>query len=94
MKQNRVSVELLDGTVIEQLRVLFADKIRLERAARANGWDLARDEIRVQGFLAWSAAERTGATSEAYEPFLEQIADVDFEAGVTDEDPTTADPSA
>lgn len=81
MKQNLITVELLDGTVQGPIRVLFADKIRYERAARANQWG-ATEEIRLQGFLAWAALERTGQTTESYEAWLELVADVHFQTGV------------
>lgn len=97
IRQNRITVELADGTVVGPVRVIFADKLRLERTARASNWDISRDEFRVQSFLAWAALNRTGDLAEGvgYEQFLEQLIDIQFDANSeADEDPTTADTSA
>lgn len=98
LRKNLVTVELMDGSVVGPERIIFADKIRLEKAARANSWDLSRDEIRMGSFFAWAVLDRTGqlpAEGMKYEEFLPEILDVQVSSEEpTDEDPTTADTSA
>ena len=98
LRKNLVTVELMDGSVVGPERIIFADKIRLEKAARANSWDLSRDEIRMGSFFAWAVLDRTGklpAEGMKYEDFLPEILDVQVSSEEpTDEDPTTADTSA
>lgn len=91
MNRNRSTAELLDGTVLGPVRILFADKLRYEKAAKANGWEL--QEFRLQGFLTWAALNREGHTQLTYEEFIGQLADIEFEAGYQDapsDDPTPA----
>lgn len=97
IRKNTVTVELTDGTILGPERVIFADKLRLERTARASNWDMSRDEFRVQSFLSWAALERTKQLAEGtgYEQFLEQLVDIQFNADAGDDaDPTQADTSA
>lgn len=98
LRKNLVTVELMDGSVVGPERIIFADKIRLEKAARANSWDLSRDEIRMGSFFAWAVLDRTGklpAEGMKYEEFLPEILDVQVSSEEPeDEDPTTADTSA
>ena len=99
LRKNLVTVELMDGSVVGPERIIFADKIRLEKAARANSWDLSRDEIRMGSFFAWAVLERTSklpTEGMKYEEFLPEILDVQVttEEPEDAEDPTTADTSA
>lgn len=100
LKRNLVSVELADGNVIGPERIIFADKIRLERTARANSWDLSRDEIRMGSFFAYAVLERTGQLPRegmTYEELLPELIDVQVSSEdptEADEDPTPADTSA
>lgn len=98
LRKNLVTVELMNGSVVGPERIIFADKIRLEKAARANSWDLSRDEIRMGSFFAWAVLDRTGklpAEGMKYEEFLPEILDVQVSSEEpADEDPTTADTSA
>lgn len=73
--------ELQDGTVSEQIRIIFADKVNLDRTARAQGWDIEKDFTRVNAFLAWAAATRVGVLSLGYDEFVEQLVDVVIERG-------------
>lgn len=93
MRKNVISVEMSDGTVHGPHRVTFADKVLAERTFRANGWDLQREPIRLEGFFGFAALKREGIFTGSYEEFLEQLIDTSFEAGA-DEDPTQADTSA
>ena len=99
LRKNLVTVELMDGSVVGPERIIFADKIRLEKAARANSWDLSRDEIRMGSFFAWAVLDRTGklpAEGMKYEEFLPEILDVQVTSEEPEDadDPTTADISA
>lgn len=99
LKKNLVAVELTNGDVIGPERIIFADKIRLERTARANGWDLSRDEIRMGSFFAYAVLERIGQLPRegmTYEELLPELIDVQVssEEPSDDEDPTPADTSA
>lgn len=95
VRHTMITVEMQDGSVLGPERVIFADKMRLERSAKANKWDIGRDEFRTQSFLAWAALNRTKATELGYDLFLEQLIDVVFEADAqVDDDPTQADTSA
>lgn len=98
MRRTMITVELADGKILGPERVIFADKMRLERSAKANKWDIGRDEFRTQSFLAWAALNRAKDTDLGYEAFLEALTDVVFEANAQDdedgEDPTAADTSA
>lgn len=80
IRRTLISVEMQDGTRYLDRRVLFADKIRLEKAARNNNWNITRDEFTVQAFLAWAALTREGEVSDTYEAFLERVADISFTA--------------
>lgn len=84
--------ELADGTVSEPIRVVFADKVQLERTARAERWDLEKDFTKVNSLLAWSAAKRTGAIAPdlAYSEFVAQLVDCVVERD-GDVDPTRTD---
>lgn len=92
MNRNRSTAELLDGTVLGPVRVLFADKLRYEKTAKAQGWDV--QEFRLQGFLTWAALTRAGLTALDYDGFLSQVADIDFEAGYADPADAVEDPTA
>lgn len=98
LKKSLISVELMDGTIIGPERIIFADKIRLERTARANGWDMSRDEMRMGSFFAYAALERIGqlpTEGMSYEDLLPEILDLQVTAEhPADEGPTTADTSA
>lgn len=80
IRRTLISVEIQDGTRYLDRRVLFADKIRLEKTARNNKWDITRDEFTVQAFLAWAVLNREGEISDTYETFLEKVADISFTA--------------
>lgn len=95
MRKIIVTAEMADGTVHGPERVIFADKMRTEKSCRANGWGIGRDEFRTQSLMTWAALNRTGAVTEGYEAFLDQLVDIDFDvSGDTTDDPTKADTSA
>lgn len=91
MRKAMSTVEMEDGTIYGPVRILYIDKLKCERAARNNGWNMQTDEITLSGFLAWAALTRTGVITMPYEEFVEAIADVMTEVQDIDpEDPTKA----
>ncbi len=89
MQKTHVAAEMLDGTTHGPVRLLFADKLRYENSAKANGWTF-KDEMRLQSFLTWAALERNKLIDMKYIEFLEQVADVSFNVEDDEEDPQTA----
>ena len=84
--------ELADGTVSDEIRIIFADKVQLERTARAERWDMEKDFTKVNSLLTWAAAKRSGAIPEdwSYQTFVANVVDLAIEkAG--DVDPTQTD---
>ena len=71
MQINFISTEMADGTVHDKVRVTMQDRLRLERAARNNDWELgsARNAPSTNAFLAWAGLQRTGAYDGTYEQF-------------------------
>lgn len=71
MQINYITVEMADGTVHDKTRVTLQDRVRLERAARANDWEMgtARNSPSVNAFLAWAGLTRTGQYTGTYEDF-------------------------
>lgn len=91
MRKAMTTVEMEDGTIHGPVRILYIDKLKCERAARNNQWDMQTDEITLSGFLAWAALTRTGVITMPYEEFIESVADVMTEVlDVNPEDPTRA----
>lgn len=91
MRKAMSTVEMEDGTIHGPVRILYIDKLKCERAARNNQWDMQTDEITLSGFLAWAALTRTGVITMPYEEFIESVADVMTEVlDVNPEDPTKA----
>lgn len=90
MKKQNVTVELSDGTVVGPVRVTLQDRLRMERAAKPNGWNIGESSsaITVMTFLAWAALERTGAYPGSFEQFAGGDAvDIDMDQ---DDEPATA----
>lgn len=91
MRKAMTTVEMEDGTIHGPVRILYIDKLKCERAARNNSWNMQTDEITLSGFLAWAALTRTGVVTMPYEEFIESVADVMTEVlDVNPEDPTRA----
>lgn len=56
-----VDVEMLDGTVFEDLRVISADMIRHSEVAKRHKWGSMEDDpIRTQIFYGYAAMTRLG----------------------------------
>lgn len=76
MQINYISVEMADGTVHDKTRVTLQDRLRLERAARVNDWELgsARNSPSTNAFLAWAGLSREGQYQGTFEQFVESDA--------------------
>lgn len=86
-----VTVELTDGRVFGPERIIHADKIALEKTARARNWDVEKNFATTNAFLGWAALKRTGgAVVGGFEEFLDDLVDVAVERGEP-VDPTQAD---
>lgn len=87
-----VSVELEDGTVHEDLRILFKDVAAYMKSARINKWD-EDDAVTQQVFTAWHSGKRTGLWDCTYEDFRDnRLSDLDAARVGIDED-ATEDPT-
>ncbi len=88
-----ISVELEDGSVHEDVRILFKDQAAYMKSARINKW--SDDEVNQQVFMVWHAGKRDGLWSCTFEDFRDkELLDIDA-AQVpvgqdTSEDPTPA----
>ncbi|EJF35814.1 hypothetical protein HMPREF1317_0290 [Schaalia georgiae F0490] len=88
MKKLYIDYELDDATT-GRVRVLAADKVRFESAARANGWPLA-DGPRSVCVMLYAALTRTGVLAETitYETFVNEVL-IDYSTDASeDADPT------
>lgn len=72
MQINYISVEMADGSVHDKTRVTLQDRLKLERAARVNDWELgsARNSPSTNAFLAWAGLSRENAYTDTFENFV------------------------
>lgn len=83
-----VTVELEDGTIHEDLRVVFKDIAAYMKAARINKWD-TDDALIQRVFCTWHAGKRLGHWDATYELFRDiLLVDFDIADVATDEDKT------
>lgn len=94
MKKIYINVENLDGTIIEGVRLLAADRIKANKIARMNEipWE---ENPQCHGLLVFCALRRTGQTlADNFEDFIEQVADYEITNDAPNqpegEDPTSA----
>lgn len=94
MKKIYLNVENLDGTLIEGVRLLAADRIKANKIARMNDipWE---ENPQCHGLLVFCALRRTGQTgADNFEDFINQVADYeitsDTQGEPAGEDPTSA----
>lgn len=57
--------------------ILLADRLAMERAARANQWTPQGYAITIGAFLSWHASKRAGHHTLTFEEFLAHAADAD-----------------
>ncbi len=87
-----ITVELEDGTVHEDLRVVYKDQAAFMKTARLNNWP-AGDAARQNSFLAWKAGHRLGLWTHDYDTFeADHLLDLDV-AEVKVEEDKTEDPT-
>lgn len=87
-----ISVELNDGTYLEDLRVTLADQGRYQKTARVNNWK-TDNPVQQNSFFAWSSAERQGLTTLSWEEWEAAIEDLDAQAVARDQDTDNQDPT-
>lgn len=96
IKPTYASVEYLDAggapVVVEDVRVLFADRLAYERTAKARRWDVETLPMTGAGYLAWAALKRTGQYTGSYDDFLAQVVDVQLDDAKAEDD-TSQDPT-
>lgn len=95
------NVEFDDGRTVEDVRVIFADRLSFERTAKARGWDAEAQPQTTAGFLAWAALKRRGDYPGSYDDFLAAVVDVQLDdertperAAEGDADPSRPAPTA
>lgn len=79
-----VDVEMIDGTVHEDVRVILADMIRYSDVARRHKWGvLEEDPIRAGAFMAFAAMSRLGLYDEnrGFDAFTTDVAMVSADFG-------------
>lgn len=94
------SFELADGTIVEDVRITYGDRIAYEKTAKMRGWQAAEKPITTAGYLAWHAAKRLEKIKHTYEAFVADLVDcsmddhaADAEHQADDDDPTRQDHS-
>ena len=78
MSRITCTVELVDGSLFEQIRILPLDIVRMERHYQVGVAKLEKEGTMLTehgAYLAWSALTRTGQWSGDFDTFMEQLAD-------------------
>lgn len=84
MQKVLVDVEMMDGTVHEDIRVILADMIRYSDVAQRHKWrSLEDDPIRGGAFLAYAAMTRMGIydSNKGFDEFTNDVAMVSADFG-------------
>lgn len=84
MQKVLVDVEMMDGTVHEDIRVILADMIRYSDVAQRHKWrSLEDDPIRGGAFLAYAAMTRMGIydSNKGFDDFTNDVAMVSADFG-------------
>lgn len=90
LKRAYANVELLDGTIAEDLRITLPDRLDLERTMKARNWG-ERDSFTVAAYLAWRAMIRLKLYAGTWDEFLADAVDVQLDDTAEGEpDPTTS----
>lgn len=89
-----LDVEMMDGTVHENIRPILADMIRYSDVSQRHKWrGMEEDPIRAGAFLAYAAMTRTGAydANKGFDDFTADVAMVytDFGDSPESTEPTT-----
>ena len=84
MQKVLVDVEMMDGTVHEDIRGILADMIRYSDVAQRHKWrSLEDDPIRGGAFLAYAAMTRMGIydSNKGFDEFTNDVAMVSADFG-------------
>ena len=84
MQKVLIDVEMMDGTVHEDIRVILADMIRYSDVAQRHKWrSLEDDPIRGGAFLAYAAMTRMGIydSNKGFDEFTNDVAMVSADFG-------------
>lgn len=84
MQKVLVDVEMMDGTVHEDIRVILADMIRYSDVAQRHKWrSMEDDPIRGGAFLAYAAMTRMGIydANKGFDDFTNDVAMVSADFG-------------
>ena len=86
------AVEMSNGFGWEDVRIILADRLALEKTAKARGWDVEHHPQQAASFMAWAALTRLGEYSETFEHFLNATIDVQLDDAkeTGDVDPTSS----
>lgn len=79
-----LDIEMIDGTVHENVRAILADMIRYSDVAQRHKWrGLEEDPIRASAFLAYAAMTRTGLydANKGFDEFTAEVAMVSADFG-------------
>lgn len=93
MAARKLRISLPDGKTLD-VQPTLEDRLKFETTLRKNrGWgDLKDNALKLEPFLAWSAASRAGETSLSWEEFTSgPTAALDVEAIKDDDDGADAD---
>lgn len=83
------NVELDDGTLLENMRIIYADRVGADKTSRARKWKAEEAPTRHAGLLAWLAATRLGIYTLDYEAFVTSLVDVQLTDDPPEDEPTT-----
>lgn len=77
MQKILLDVEMLDGTMHEDVRIILADIIDYSDTARRHGWGtIEDDQIRATAFMAYAALGRMGHIDRTTYGFNDFVSDV------------------
>lgn len=92
MQKLMINVEMIDGTIHENIRVINPDLIRHAEVATRHKWptNIEDDPVRAQTFLAFAAMQRLGLFDQnsGYETAKNEIAWIDMQEETEPVDPT------
>lgn len=94
MNKILLDIEMVDGTVYEDVRIILADMIAYSDTARRHGWgSLEDDKIRAMAFMSYAALGRLGKLDRmtyGFEQFTQDCAMVSGDFGdAVDPTPST-----
>lgn len=99
LKANYANAEFTgsDGEpiTVQDVRIIFADRLRFEKTAKARGWDPEKQPMTSAGFITWAALNRTGQFPGSYDDFLAVLIDVEIDdaKSVSEDTDDSADPT-